>query len=173
MHPRTEELLNFLLTSQIRLREAVDAVPPAKRHAEPPPGRWSVGQVLEHLAIVESGIARLIRKRVGDARAAGLGAEQEVSSVLWSLDVARVLDRNQRLEAPERVMPKQQLGADEAWHHLATANADARLAVSDTDGLAIGGITQPHPSLGTLNLYQWIVFIGAHELRHAAQIREI
>jgi hypothetical protein len=34
-------------------------------------------------------------------------------------------------------------------------------------------VVVPHPALGDQNLYQWIAFVGAHESRHAAQIREI
>ena len=48
-----------------------------------------------------------------------------------------------------------------------------RGAVDRADGLAIGEVTAPHPFLGSLNLYQWLIFLGAHEARHAAQIREI
>lgn len=173
MHPRTEELLNFLLTTQIRLREAVDAVSPAARDEAAPEGRWSVAEVLEHLALVETGIARLISKKVGEGRAAGLGPELDTSSILWSLDVHKILDRNERLVAPERTRPTAKTGVEEAWRHLEDAHATARNAVASTDGLAIATITHPHPSMGPLNLYQWIIFIGAHELRHAIQIREI
>ena len=173
MHPRTEELLNFLLTTQIRLREAVDSVSPAARNEPAPAGRWSVAEVLEHLALVETGIGRLISKKVGEARAAGLGPEPDTSSILWSLDVHRALDRNERQEAPERTRPSSPRGVEEAWRHLEDAHANARNAVASTEGLAIGALTHAHPSLGPLNLYQWIIFIGAHELRHALQIREI
>jgi hypothetical protein len=31
----------------------------------------------------------------------------------------------------------------------------------------------PHPALGVLDGYQWLAFVGTHELRHANQIREI
>jgi hypothetical protein len=27
--------------------------------------------------------------------------------------------------------------------------------------------------LGEINLYQWILFVGSHEVRHTAQVREI
>jgi hypothetical protein len=37
----------------------------------------------------------------------------------------------------------------------------------------LGELTQKHPVLGTLNLYQWVLFVAAHEARHTAQIREI
>ena len=32
---------------------------------------------------------------------------------------------------------------------------------------------QPHPVLGPINIYQWALFVGSHEARHALQIREI
>ena len=35
------------------------------------------------------------------------------------------------------------------------------------------GYTGDHPYFGALNMYQWGVFLGYHDLRHAAQIREI
>ena len=31
----------------------------------------------------------------------------------------------------------------------------------------------PHPAIGTLNTYQWIRFVAAHEVRHTKQMREI
>lgn len=173
MHPRTEELLNFLLTTRIRLREAVDAVRPSARDEAAPDGRWSVADVLDHLALVETGIARLITKKVGEARAAGLGPEEHTSSILWSLDVHKVLDRAEKQVAPERTRPGPRATVEEAWRRLEEANAAARNAVAATDGLAIGGLSHVHPAFGELNLYQWIIFLGAHELRHAQQIREI
>jgi hypothetical protein len=45
--------------------------------------------------------------------------------------------------------------------------------VRATDGLALGGVLATHPRLGSLNVYQWVLFVGGHETRHAAQIREI
>jgi lysozyme family protein len=173
MHPRTEELLNFLLTTQIRLREAVDSVSPAARNEPAPEGRWSVAEVLDHLALVETGITRIITKKVGDARASGLEPERDTSSILWSLDVHKILDRAERQVAPERTRPTARAGVDDAWRRLEEANAAARNAVASTGGLAIGGISHVHPSFGPLNLYQWIIFLGAHELRHALQIREV
>jgi hypothetical protein len=41
------------------------------------------------------------------------------------------------------------------------------------DGLALGALRWAHPALGELDLYQYILFIGQHEARHARQIVEI
>jgi hypothetical protein len=41
------------------------------------------------------------------------------------------------------------------------------------DGLALGRVTRAHPTLGPLNRYQWVLFVGQHEARHAAQLQDI
>jgi hypothetical protein len=45
--------------------------------------------------------------------------------------------------------------------------------VRSCDGLALGQVSFSHPALGTLNVYQWLLFAAGHHARHAAQIREI
>ena len=39
--------------------------------------------------------------------------------------------------------------------------------------LALSTASHPHPLLGMLDMYEWVWANGAHELRHAAQIREV
>ena len=126
-----------------------------------------------HRAIVETSIARLIEKRGAEGRAAGVGPETETRTVLYTLDSARVLDRREPIAAHERVQTKGGLDADAAWAAVEKAQAAVRAAVIGIDGLALGEITYPHRSFGTLDLYQWIVFTATHEMRHILQIREI
>ncbi len=148
-------------------------MPRDQRGVRPSPDRWSVAEVLEHLALVEASIAKLIEKRGAEGRAAGVGPETGMRTVLYTLDSARVLDRRETIAAHERVQPQAGLDADAAWAELSRAQAAVRDAVIGVDGLALGEITYPHRTLGTLDLYQWIVFTATHEMRHMAQIREI
>jgi uncharacterized damage-inducible protein DinB len=173
MHTRIKEVLDYLTTAGVHLREAVDAVPSERRDVAPGPERWSVAQVIEHLSIVNGQIARLFAKGVARGRAAGVGSERESSSVLWTLDVVRVLDRRDGRDAPESARPGGGLTADAAWTALEQSHEAVRAAVVEADGLALGEILHTHPGLGPLNLYQWVAFAAAHEFRHAAQIREI
>ena len=53
------------------------------------------------------------------------------------------------------------------------ARETLRQVVIDVDGLALAEVSAPHRHLGPLNGYEWMAFIGNHESRHAAQIREI
>ena len=42
--------------------------------------------------------------------------------------------------------------------------------MAEADGWALEKVVAPHPRLGTLDMYQWLVFLGRHESRHLAQI---
>ena len=172
-HPRAREVYDYLVTARVHLEDAVRVVPEAARDARRSPDRWSVAEVLEHLATANASIAGLITKRVAAGRETGLGHDPETTSILWTLDVARLLDRRERMDAPERIVPTGTLTAAAAWQALERADAAVQEAVVAADGLALGTITYPHRFLGPLNLYQWVAFAAAHEFRHAAQIREM
>jgi uncharacterized damage-inducible protein DinB len=173
MHPRLEEVLNYLDSERAALSDAVELVPTELRDQPPGPDRWSVAQVLQHLVIIEKRIGMGITKWVGDAVAGGLGPELETSSMLNSLDLALIADRSRRRNAPDEVRPDGNLDAASAWTALAQTRAALRAGALAGDGLALGEVIQPHPVLGPINLYQWLLFVGSHEVRHTAQVREI
>ncbi|HVS81287.1 MAG TPA: DinB family protein [Pyrinomonadaceae bacterium] len=173
MHPRIEEVLSYLDTERSALREAVELVPPALRNQSPGTDRWSVAQVLQHLAIIEKRIGMGMTKWVADARAGGTGPETETSSVMNSLPLQLIADRSKRRDAPEEVRPQGDADAKSAWAALEQSRETLRTAILAGDGLALGEVVQPHPVLGPINLYQWALFVGSHETRHTGQIREI
>ena len=80
--------------------------------------------------------------------------------------------RGVKLEAPERIRPtglpltdsRARLGESRrALHAL-------RPRVERADGRSL---RFPHPAWGPLDLYQWLLFVGAHEDRHLAQIEAL
>ena len=172
MHPRTEELLAYLDKERAALRTAFDSIPAALAERAPAPDSWSATQCIEHLAIVGELIAMRINKHVGDAKANGLARESEVDPILPRTNVDMVLDRKTRLTAPDPIQPTG-VSAAAAWAAIEHAGASMREAVKAADGYALGAVSWPHPRFGPLTGYQWIAFSGAHEARHAAQIREI
>ena len=173
MNSRLEEVLNYLDAERRELREAVELVPAELRDQQPGPDRWSVAQVLQHLVIIEKRIGMGMTKWVADAKAAGVGPESETSSVLNSLDLALIADRSRRRNAPEEVRPDGELDAASAWTALEQTRVALRAGVMPADGMALGEVIQPHPVLGPINLYQWLLFVGSHETRHTGQVREI
>ena len=174
MHPRTEELLHHLDANRVVLREAVADVPPALRETRPAPDRWSVAEVLEHLARIEQQLTRLLSAKLSEAQSTGaLGTESETSSVVDPRVHRAVLDRERRVIAGDRVLPRGELDSGAALVALEAARAKLRDLLMSYDGVAIAAVSHPHPAFGPIDAYQWFAFVGSHEARHAAQIREV
>ncbi|MEO7454936.1 MAG: DinB family protein [Gemmatimonadaceae bacterium] len=173
MHPRLAELLAYLDAQRARVVGAASDLPPERWGVRPAPDRWSVAEVYWHLQRVEQGVAKLIRKRATEAREQGIPAEQETSSALGALDHARLADRSWVMFAPPQVSPPAEIpSAEMVQQQLEESRQMLRAAVAEADGLALGSVRHPHPLLGEIDLYQWILFVGQHEGRHAVQIEE-
>jgi hypothetical protein len=173
MHPRLAELVDYVTAQRTTLLVAVSTVPEALRDARIDTGVWSIAEVLEHLHRVESGIARLIARTMERGRRVGIPEEQETGSLLDSLDAYDLTRRDRRLVAPDPVAPRGGYTAAQGLAALAQSREALLAAIRSGDGLALGGLTFPHPLLGSLDMYQWILFVGQHEARHAAQIAEL
>ena len=173
MHPRIEEVINYLDGERDTLRAAVENVPPELRDKEPGPERWSVAQVLQHLGLIEKRVGLSMTKWVEEARNGSLGPETDTTSVMNSLPRQLIIDRSRPRTAPEEVRPPGDIDAGTAWDALESARENLRSAFLGGDGLAFSEVVQPHPVLGPINLYQWMLFVGSHEERHTAQINEI
>jgi hypothetical protein len=45
--------------------------------------------------------------------------------------------------------------------------------MEEADGIDLGLLQFPHPVLGRIDMYQWILYLGKHERRHIAQIARV
>lgn len=170
MHARLAETMDFVEEKRTELLESFAGVPGDRLAQHPAGGGWSVAEILEHLGMVESGVARLIAKRAGRAREAGLGEEKSTESVLASFDQHRAKLDAMKMESPTTVRPRDNVDVKEALVGLETSRVSLRAAAQEANGLSLGEIKHTHPLLGELDLYQWLIFLGQHELRHTRQI---
>lgn len=173
MHPRLTELTERLAQRRRALLDAASAVPSDGWQTRPDDDRWSVSEICEHLHRVERGVAAVVAKRIAKARAEGIPAETETSSVLGTLDRFRVSDLDRKLVAPELVAPTENPDRETAERRLADSRAALLAAIESGDGLALGDIRHTHLRFGELDLYQWILFVAEHEARHTAQLRNV
>lgn len=171
MNPRSSKLFEHLDHHRANLRIAVAEVPPELRDQPPAPDRWSVIELLEHLVLVERRLTYLFSQWLAEAREQGLPPEDETEFDLTeTLEV--VLNRGYQVTASEAVRPQGKLDETAAWAALEEARRDLKATVLSGEGLPMSRFSRPHPALGPLNFYQWVEFVGWHEARHTAQIRE-
>ena len=159
------ELISALEKSQQEFQAAAAGLSEEQARAKPEPSRWSVLECVEHVTVVEEiflgrleAAPRLESPRVDKQREGELAA--------------RVPDRTNRAEAPERARPTGRFASlAEALDqfHLARARTMqfARDRAADLYSLSL-----EHPRFGSLNGAEYIVIIAGHARRHAAQIRE-
>src|SRR5687768_2968941 len=126
LHPNVCDVLADLDQARSVLREAVDGVPPPDRGRRPGEGRWSVNEILEHLSIVERRFTALLAVRIDEAKANGLGAEQDARAPIPAELKKMLTDRANRRHAPEAVHPTATLDNRSAWQAVEDARESLR-----------------------------------------------
>jgi DinB family protein len=168
--PRITHLLTSLDSTRRALHDAVARVTAARRQERPAPNRWSVAEVLEHLAIVEGRVTGVLEKFVATAPQATSTAQPPAD---YSALLAALADRTRTVVAPEFAHPTATLDATTAWAELERVRVQFKASLAAAHDRDLTGMSRQHPILGTLNGYEWIASLGGHEARHTEQIREI
>jgi hypothetical protein len=172
MHTHLTDVLARLDRARATLRGAIDAIPPALQRQRPAADRWSAAEVLEHLTLVEAIFGGRILKALEAARS-GLSPESSPRAPLPDAVEQRMGDRVNKRQAPEPAQPTGTVDVASGWARLEGNHSNLRTALTGCDGLALSRVTLDHPFFGTMNVYQWVELMAAHEGRHTEQIREI
>jgi uncharacterized protein YfkK (UPF0435 family) len=133
---------------------------------------WSIAEIAEHLAITNNGFLRIGFKLLKQAEAAG-------APPLSALNLKHVLltDEGQqnpiKFPAPDVVKPQggQALAASLAKIEESRAGLEAalpRLKAADCSEYKF-----PHPAIGPISAYQWLIVWGEHMDRHRQQIQRL
>ena len=174
MHPRLAAVIEHADAARAELLAAVDTIPEELREARPSEQSWSAAEVLEHLMRVEKGVAKLLALKIGELQSSPEPPREGPGMVaITDARFGILASRANRIDAPERVIPEGEMSAESARAALMETRGILLDQLHAGDGLAFSGVTHPHPFLGTLDLYEWVYFVGAHERRHAEQVCEL
>jgi hypothetical protein len=137
---------------------------------KPAPDRWSVAEVSEHIAISESTIFGMVQKVMAspatpEKRAEVAGKDEAI--------LTKVPDRSHKAQAPEFLKPTNRWTTESELIKAFEFNRKATMDYVRTTNDDLRDHFGPHPLLGTLDAYQWILLISAHSERHTKQIEEV
>ena len=132
------------------------------------PDRWSVAEVVEHIAAAEDLLRGTVEQKV-------MKAPAEPGRDLKATDDAvltMVPDRSHKAQAPEPLKPTNRFGSpDGSLRHFVESREKTEDLLKNTQDLREHATDGP---LGKkLDAYEWILFIGAHSQRHLKQIQEV
>ena len=164
----------FSANSKIRegLEIVLGGVAPEEAQKGPEDGSWSIQQIVEHLALVGGGAARICTKLVDGARADDRPADGTFS-LSDEFNHRSEMAAAAKIQAPERVVPTGQIPIAESLQNLAAAQAVLEGLQPDMERLDLSGHTFPHPFFGELTAAEWLVIAGGHEMRHTLQIQRV
>jgi hypothetical protein len=160
--------LQYLETTKKNVLEATKGLSEEQWNFKPAPDRWSVAQVMEHIAASEDFIREMLKEKVMMAPAgeAGRDVKKTDDSVL-----AMVPDRTHKAQAPEPLVPTNRFGSPESSiKHFVESRATTEEFLKTTTGLRDHVMDSP---LGKLDGYEFVLFIAAHSERHTKQINEV
>jgi len=169
-HP-VDQLVALLALAREDVQSAAAGLDQAGSDRRPAPDHWTPGEVLDHLAQSEAGTVRVLRKLLRETPP-DAPPDDALPDQRDRLAHAAVADRSVRRGVPAAVAPRAGRAVETLFHELTRSRIELLDLARQLHGRDLRGNTFPHPSLGPLDAYQWLLFVAQHEARHAAQLRE-
>ncbi len=159
----------YLEITRKNIVDATKDLSEAQWNFKPASDRWSVAEVMEHIAAAEDMLFGLITEQVMKAPPRPEGADVKA---IDEMVLARIPDRTIKAQAPEPLRPTNRYGSPEAavkhFIESRTRTIEFLQKTADLRGHAIDS-----PLGQKLDAFQWILFIAAHSERHTKQLNEV
>jgi hypothetical protein len=165
-----ERALQYLESTKKGVLDATKGLSDAQWNFKPAPDRWSVAQVMEHLAAAEDMIRGLTAEQVMKTAAVPLRDAEETKKADDAV-LVMVPDRSHKAQAPEPLQPTNRFGSPvAAQKHFVESRAITEEYLKTATGLRAHLGDSP---LGKLDGYEYMLLIAAHSERHTKQMLEV
>jgi hypothetical protein len=164
-----DRAIQYLEKTRQGVLDSTKDLSPAQWTFKPAPDRWSVAEVMEHIAAAEDLLYGMIQEQAMKAPARPAGEDVKA---IDELVLTAIPDRTHKAQAPEPLKPTNRFGSpDAAIKHFEESRAKTEAFAKTAQGLRDHAADSP---LGKkLDPYEWILFIAAHSDRHTKQILEV
>jgi len=165
------QLLKWLDESHQEFIASINGVSDAQWKWKPTPERWSVGETAEHIVLAEAMLFNFVKQ----ALAAPPNAAWEEQTKGKDAFIIRVMPaRLGKAQAPEPIVPRQGLTYAQVKERFEKQRAMIVQFATETQlPLKEHTADHPFPVFGTLNAYDWLIYVPLHTIRHDKQIAEV
>jgi uncharacterized damage-inducible protein DinB len=157
--------------AQSRFMAAVSNLTNEQADFRPDENQWTIAEIVEHISIVNDGFLRLTHKLLKQAESAPRPPMSDLNLGHTSLD-----ENGQQpgpFQAPDRVRPQGGVSVEDSLAKMRASLAGFTEIQSRLEAVDLSEQMFPHPALGPINAYQWLVLLGEHEDRHRGQIERL
>jgi DinB family protein len=164
-------VVKMLNDSEREFLDAVTGVSDAQWEFKPGPFKWSIGETAQHIVLAEEGIYGLIQQALANKP----NPDWESKTAGKTDVIQRILpNRTGKAQAPERLQPHAKLSREEVIKKFKEVRArTVQFAETTQAPMKQHTADNPFPIFGTLNAYQWLMYIPLHNARHDQQIAEV
>ncbi len=143
--------------------DAVEGKPDTLLNRKPSADAWSPMQILDHLQLMETMIAKNVSKQLASEQ------KEKASKKPIGLTVSRII----KVDAPQHVVPTEEfVSLEEMKGRLAASRAFLNGVYDGAAEEMLEQKSMPHPVFGKVPLSQWFPFVGLHEKRHLKQLQK-
>lgn len=169
MNPQSgkEKLLHLLRDSREHFLSSFAGVTDSDCRRKPAEDSWCILETVEHLAVAETFMLRLITE-TRRAKTPDLPDREQAFLTM-------IPNRTTKMRAPEASTPTGRFAClDDAATKFRTSREKAIQFVEQyNEDLRATEVTHPHPAAGTVSTYEMVIIMAQHAERHALQIEEI
>ena len=164
-----DRALQYLESTKQAVLDATAGLSEAQWNFKPASDRWSVAEVVEHIAAAEDFLMGMVTTQVMKAPARPAGDDVKA---IDDMVVAKVPDRSHKAQAPEPLKPTNRFGSPQAsLKHFTDARAQTEVFLKTHDDLREHAVDSPMGK--KLDGYEWVLFVAGHSERHTKQINEV
>jgi hypothetical protein len=165
-----DRALQYLESTKNGVLDATRGLSEAQWNFKSAPDRWSVAEVVEHLAAAEDLLRGMTQEQVMKSPAVPVRDAVETRKADEGV-LMMVPDRSHKAQAPEPLKPTNRFGSPAAAQkHFVESRAATEEYLKSTPGLRAHLGDSP---LGKLDGYEFVLFIAAHSERHTRQMLEV
>ena len=160
--------LQYLETTKKNIVDATRGLSEVQWNYKPSPFKWSVAQVMEHIAASEDLLRQMAESQIKQAPP---GPERDLHKTDDKV-LEVISDRSKKFQAPEQLRPRNQFGSPEAaLKHFLESRAKTVELLKNTPDLRAHVVDSG--LLGKIDAFERILFVAAHSERHTKQLLEV
>lgn len=179
LHPHLREYRRQHVEVGEKYRHLLDRVTDDQFNFCPAPGRWTIGQNIEHLNLEGAEQVDIIRRIIDAGRMGGVQGDGEFRYSRWGNAYLRFLEPPYRVKI--RTLPRYtaapRLEVDPVARRFFAIKQEVLTLIEEANGLDLARLRAPLPYLKgwnpSLALGQWFAYVAVHERRHLWQIENI
>jgi DinB family protein len=165
-----EKALQYLESTKKGVLDATKGLSDAQWNFKPAPDRWSLAELMEHLAAAEDMLRGVTENQIMKSPAVPARDAAEIKKGDEAV-LTMVPDRSHKAQAPEPLKPTNRFGSPvAAQKHFIESRTATEEYLKNTTGLREHLGDSP---IGKLDGYDFLLFTAAHSERHTKQMLEV